>query len=72
MFQPACGYVLDVLGLVPGLALFATAWSLISMAHGNIGLSHLAWQVDASRTWGPVDARRSRRAYRRVEPRRDQ
>ena len=34
MFQPICGYVLDVLGLKIGLALFATAWSLISMAHG--------------------------------------
>jgi hypothetical protein len=33
---------------------------------GNIGLSHLAWQVDASRTWGPVDSRRSRRASRRT------
>jgi ACS family hexuronate transporter-like MFS transporter len=34
MFQPVCGYVLDVLGLKVGLAIFATAWSLISMAHG--------------------------------------
>jgi ACS family hexuronate transporter-like MFS transporter len=34
MLQPICGYVLDVLGLKVGLAIFATAWSLISMAHG--------------------------------------
>lgn len=34
MFQPIAGYVLDVLGLKIGLALFAGAWSLISMAHG--------------------------------------
>jgi ACS family hexuronate transporter-like MFS transporter len=34
MLQPICGYVLDVLGLRRGLAIFATAWSLISMAHG--------------------------------------
>ena len=34
MLQPICGYVLDVLGLRLGLAIFATAWSLISMAHG--------------------------------------
>ncbi len=34
MLQPICGYVLDVLGLKRGLAIFATAWSLISMAHG--------------------------------------
>jgi ACS family hexuronate transporter-like MFS transporter len=34
MFQPVCGYVLDVLGLKRGLAIFAGAWSLISMAHG--------------------------------------
>ena len=34
MFQPVCGYVMDVLGLRIGLAIFATAWSLINMAHG--------------------------------------
>jgi ACS family hexuronate transporter-like MFS transporter len=34
MLQPICGYVLDTLGLKVGLAIFATAWSLISMAHG--------------------------------------
>lgn len=34
MFQPAAGYVLDVVGLKIGFALFAIAWSVISMAHG--------------------------------------
>src|SRR5258705_5265753 len=34
MFQPVCGYVMDVLGLRVGLVIFATAWSLINMAHG--------------------------------------
>ncbi len=34
MLQPLCGYVLDVLGLRLGFAIFAVAWSLISMAHG--------------------------------------
>ena len=34
MLQPIAGYVLDVLGLKVGLAIFAVAWSLISMAHG--------------------------------------
>ncbi len=34
MLQPICGYVLDVLGLKAGLAIFAAAWSVISMAHG--------------------------------------
>src|SRR5918996_38765 len=34
MLQPLCGYVLDVLGLKLGFALFALAWSIISMAHG--------------------------------------
>ena len=34
MLQPLCGYVLDVLGLRLGFAIFAIAWSLISMAHG--------------------------------------
>jgi ACS family hexuronate transporter-like MFS transporter len=41
MFQPLCGYVMDVLGLRIGLAIFATAWSLINMTHG---LAH-NWQV---------------------------
>jgi MFS transporter, ACS family, hexuronate transporter len=34
MLQPLCGYVLDVVGLKLGFALFAFAWSLVSMAHG--------------------------------------
>jgi ACS family hexuronate transporter-like MFS transporter len=44
MAQPLCGYVLDVLGLKIGFAIFATAWALVNMAHG---LAHnwqaLAW-----------------------------
>jgi ACS family hexuronate transporter-like MFS transporter len=40
MMQPLSGYVLDVLGLKIGFALFAVAWSFISMAHG---LAH-TWQ----------------------------
>ncbi|HJZ79615.1 MAG TPA: MFS transporter, partial [Pyrinomonadaceae bacterium] len=34
MFQPLVGYVMDVIGLRLGLAIFATAWSLTNMAHG--------------------------------------
>jgi MFS transporter, ACS family, hexuronate transporter len=34
MLQPAAGYVLDVVGLKVGFAIFAIAWSLINMAHG--------------------------------------
>lgn len=34
MMQPLCGYVLDVIGLKMGFAIFATAWSLLTMAHG--------------------------------------
>jgi ACS family hexuronate transporter-like MFS transporter len=34
MLQPLCGYVMDVIGLKLGFAIFAIAWSLISMAHG--------------------------------------
>src|SRR6187402_20780 len=34
MLQPLCGYVLDVLGLRLGFAIFAISWSFISMAHG--------------------------------------
>jgi ACS family hexuronate transporter-like MFS transporter len=41
MLQPIAGYVLDVLGLKLGFAIFAIAWSLISMAHGFAG----SWQA---------------------------
>src|ERR1044071_6990477 len=41
MLQPICGYVLDVLGLKRGYAIFAVLWSLISMSHG---LAH-SWQA---------------------------
>ena len=34
MLQPVVGYILDLVGLRSGLALFAVAWGLISMAHG--------------------------------------
>jgi ACS family hexuronate transporter-like MFS transporter len=40
MLQPVCGYVLDVIGLKIGFALFAIAWSFINMAHA---LAH-SWQ----------------------------
>ncbi|WP_374471899.1 MFS transporter [Phenylobacterium sp.] len=33
MLQPVCGYVLDAIGLKWGFAIFAGAWSVISMAH---------------------------------------
>src|SRR3569832_2423594 len=33
MLQPICGYVLDVVGLKAGFAIFAIAWSIVSMAH---------------------------------------
>ncbi len=34
MLQPICGYVLDVVGLKAGFAMFAVLWSIVSMAHG--------------------------------------
>jgi ACS family hexuronate transporter-like MFS transporter len=43
MLQPISGYVLDVAGLKMGFAMFAIAWSFISMAHG---LAH-TWQMFA-------------------------
>lgn len=36
MLQPFCGYVLDLIGLKWGMVIFATAWSIISMAHGSV------------------------------------
>src|SRR5262245_54100081 len=41
MAQPVVGYVLDVLGLRIGMAIFATVWSIVNMAHG---LAH-SWPV---------------------------
>jgi MFS transporter, ACS family, hexuronate transporter len=41
MLQPIAGYVLDIIGLKKGFAIFAVSWSLISMAHG---LAH-NWQM---------------------------
>ncbi len=43
MSQPICGYVLDVLGLKIGFAIFAIAWSLVNMAHSFAG----SWQAFA-------------------------
>ena len=43
MLQPICGYIMDVIGLRLGFALFAVAWSLVSMAHS---LAH-SWQAFA-------------------------
>ncbi len=34
MFQPVVGYIIDVLGVKSGFALFAFLWSMICMAHG--------------------------------------
>src|SRR5688572_7862567 len=41
MLQPLCGYVMDTIGLKMGFAIFAIAWSFISMAHGLAG----SWQA---------------------------
>lgn len=41
MLQPICGYVMDTVGLKIGFAIFAAAWSFISMAHGLAG----SWQA---------------------------
>jgi MFS transporter, ACS family, hexuronate transporter len=43
MFQPICGYALDVLGLRIGLAIFVVAWALINMSHAMAG----SWQAFA-------------------------
>ena len=44
MLQPFCGYVLDSLGLKMGFAIFAIAWSYITMAHGLArGWRGFAW-----------------------------
>jgi ACS family hexuronate transporter-like MFS transporter len=40
MLQPVVGYILDRIGLRTGLALFASAWGLLTMAHGLV----TSWQ----------------------------
>lgn len=34
MLQPIVGYILDVIGLRTGLAIFATGWGIFTIAHG--------------------------------------
>ena len=41
MLQPVVGYVIDILGVKPGFALFAFLWSVICMAHGLAN----SWQM---------------------------
>jgi len=41
MLQPICGYIMDTLGLKTAFAIFAAAWSCLSMAHGLAG----SWQA---------------------------
>jgi MFS transporter, ACS family, hexuronate transporter len=43
MAQPVCGYILDVIGLKRGFAMFAIAWSFISMSHAFAN----SWQAFA-------------------------
>ena len=62
MLQPLCGYVLDGVGLKIGFAIFAIAWSFISMAHGLAG----SWQT----LFGPARAAGLRR--RLGQPGRDE
>lgn len=44
MMQPVVGYILDLIGLRAGLALFGAAWALLTMAHGLAG----SWQALAA------------------------
>ncbi|MCW3836520.1 MFS transporter [Sphingomonas canadensis] len=40
MLQPVVGYILDRIGLRTGMAVFATGWGLLTMAHGLV----TSWQ----------------------------
>src|ERR1041385_2868968 len=44
MLQPLVGYIIDILGVKSGFALFAFLWSVICMAHGLAG----SWQALAA------------------------
>lgn len=41
LFQPAVGYIMDVIGLKLGFGVFALAWALITMLHG----AATNWQI---------------------------
>jgi len=41
MLQPLVGYIIDIMGVKSGFALFAFLWSVICMAHGLAG----SWQM---------------------------
>jgi ACS family hexuronate transporter-like MFS transporter len=41
MLQPLVGYIIDIMGVKSGFALFAFLWSIICMAHGLAG----SWQI---------------------------
>jgi ACS family hexuronate transporter-like MFS transporter len=41
MLQPLVGYIIDIMGVKSGFALFAFLWSVICMAHGLAG----SWQI---------------------------
>jgi ACS family hexuronate transporter-like MFS transporter len=41
MMQPVVGYIIDIMGVKSGFALFAFLWSIICMAHGLAG----NWQI---------------------------
>jgi ACS family hexuronate transporter-like MFS transporter len=56
MFQPFCGYLLDVLGLKTGYAISALAWSFINMAHAF------------ARNWPTFAVLRDCWGWRRVRP----
>lgn len=40
MLQPVAGYILDLIGLRTGLAIFAAAWAVITMGHGLVAGWH--------------------------------
>src|SRR4051812_7359210 len=44
MLQPVVGYIIDILGVKTGFAVFALAWSVICMAHGLA----TSWQMLAA------------------------
>ena len=48
MLQPVCGYILDVIGLRIGFAIFAVAWSFIAWL--------MAWHIAGRRLPGSADS----------------
>ena len=62
MLQPICGYVMDTIGLKFGFAIFAIAWSFVSMAHGLAANWQTLFGLRAPHAFTPISKLRPRQS----------